>query len=78
VEPDLRDGFHPGRRHRVGASGRVDVALLVPFAAGNFAYLGVVDLLPEATTSVPPGQRHRVVTAFLIGLALLGIAARVT
>lgn len=71
-------GFTLGAVIAWGASGHVDVALLVPFAAGNFAYLGVVDLLPEATTSVPAGQRHRVVAAFLIGLGLLGIAARVT
>ena len=34
------------------ASGTIDVILLVPFAAGNFIYIGATDLVPEV-------NRHR-------------------
>lgn len=64
-----------------GLSGTVDVALLVPFAAGNFVYIAAADLIPQITAT----DRYRVpaelilVTrdkieqsaAFGIGLALL-------
>ena len=33
----------------VAISGTVNVVFLVPFAAGNFAYIGATDLLPELT-----------------------------
>jgi zinc and cadmium transporter len=29
------------------ASARIDVAFLIPFAAGNFIYIGAADLVPE-------------------------------
>jgi zinc and cadmium transporter len=62
-------------------SGTIDVAFLVPFAAGNFVYIAAADLIPQVTAT----SRYRVpaelvlVTrdkieqsvAFALGLALL-------
>ena len=54
-----------------GVSGRVDVAVLIPFAAGNFIYIAATDLLPEITTS-PTANGKAVLTAgFAAGLLLL-------
>lgn len=47
-------------------AGQVDVAVLVPFAAGNFIYIALADLLPELTTSPVP-QRKIVHTACFVG-----------
>lgn len=56
------------------ASFRIDVAFLVPFAAGNFLYIAASDLIPEVN------RHHRLATAalhfaaFVAGaLVLLGI-----
>jgi zinc and cadmium transporter len=56
-----------------GAADRWDVASLVPFAAGNFIYIGASDLVPEV-------NRHRDArgnvihfAAFATGLALLWV-----
>jgi zinc and cadmium transporter len=53
------------------ASARIDVGFLVPFAAGNFIYIGASDLVPEV-------NKHRDITsnaihfsAFVAGIALL-------
>lgn len=58
-----------------GFAGHVDVAYLVPFAAGNFIYIALADLLPEITTS--PHPRHKIVYSlcFAAGLVLLGVTA---
>jgi zinc and cadmium transporter len=54
-----------------GVSGRMDVAVLVPFAAGNFIYIAATDLLPEITTS-PTAKEKAILTAgFAAGLLLL-------
>jgi zinc and cadmium transporter len=54
-----------------GVSGHVDVAVLIPFAAGNFIYIAATDLLPEITTS-PTAKHKAVLTAgFALGLLLL-------
>jgi zinc and cadmium transporter len=58
-----------------GLAGRVDVAVLVPFAAGNFIYIAVADLLPEITTSPVPREKLVHTVTFGVGLALLlGVA----
>jgi zinc and cadmium transporter len=58
-----------------GLAGRVDVAVLVPFAAGNFIYIAVADLLPEITTSPVPREKVLHTVTFGAGLAmLLGVA----
>jgi zinc and cadmium transporter len=56
----------------------VDVAYLLPFAAGNFIYIAAADLLPEIAT--PPATRDKLETsaAFLTGLALLLVATQIT
>ncbi len=53
------------------ASGSIDVTILVPFAAGNFIYIGASDLVPEV-------NRHRDATinmihfsSFVAGVILL-------
>ena len=53
------------------ASSRLDVAFLVPFAAGNFIYIGAVDLIPEV--KVRAGLKTNVVhfAAFAMGVLLM-------
>jgi zinc and cadmium transporter len=53
------------------ASEAIDVAFLVPFAAGNFLYIGASDLVPEVNKhrSVPSSVVHFL--AFTGGVALL-------
>ncbi|HEX6247359.1 MAG TPA: ZIP family metal transporter [Nocardioidaceae bacterium] len=58
-----------------GASGRLDVAVLVPFAAGNFIYIAVADLLPEITTSPVPREKALHTITFGLGLAMLLVVA---
>ncbi|OIK25528.1 zinc transporter [Streptomyces malaysiense] len=56
-------------------AGEVDIAVLVPFAAGNFLYIAVADLLPEITTSPAPREKVLHTACFVLGLAvLLGVA----
>ncbi len=56
-------------------SGQVDTAVLVPFAAGNFIYIAVADLLPEITTSPVPKDKVLHTAMFGVGLALLLVVA---
>jgi zinc and cadmium transporter len=54
-----------------GASFHIDVRFLVPFAAGNFIYIGASDLVPEVNKhhSVPVNLLH--FASFVVGAALL-------
>ncbi len=52
-------------------AGRVDIAVLVPFAAGNFIYIAVADLLPEITTSPVPREKILHTVTFGVGLLIL-------
>lgn len=54
-----------------GASATVDVDFLVPFAAGNFLYIGAADLIPEIKkgSSIRLNAIH--FSAFTAGLAVL-------
>jgi zinc and cadmium transporter len=62
-----------------GASASLDVAVLVPFAAGNFLYIALADLVPEITTRSAAGSKVLQTTFFLAGLGLLlGTAALTT
>ncbi|MFP3907063.1 MAG: ZIP family metal transporter [Acidimicrobiales bacterium] len=54
-----------------GVSGRIDVSVLVPFAAGNFIYIAATDLLPEITTSPSAAQKAVLTAGFAAGLLLL-------
>ena len=54
-----------------GASAHVDVALLVPFAAGTFLYIALADLVPEITDRPTAGEKVVQTACFLMGLGLL-------
>lgn len=58
-----------------GLADRLDVALLVPFAAGNFLYIAIADLLPEISTSPQPREKVRNTGAFALGLVALLLVA---
>lgn len=55
-------------------SDAIDVALLLPFAAGNFAYIAASDLIPQLRAV---GLRRQLAyfAAFLLGLAVLLVVA---
>jgi zinc and cadmium transporter len=63
--------FPVGGLVAVGLAGRLDVTFLVPFAAGNFIYIALADLLPEITTSPLPTEKLLHTGAFTAGLLLL-------
>jgi zinc and cadmium transporter len=52
-------------------AGRVEVAPLIPFAAGNFIYIALADLVPELTTPTAAHQKLIGTAGFAIGLVLL-------
>jgi len=56
-------------------AGRIDVAWLVPFAAGNFIYIAVADLLPEITSTPNPRDKMLHTASFGLGLAALLVVA---
>jgi zinc and cadmium transporter len=53
------------------ASQAIDVAFLVPFAAGNFLYIGASDLVPEVNKHRSAGTSAIHFAAFVAGLAIL-------
>jgi zinc and cadmium transporter len=50
---------------------RLDVAFLVPFAAGNFIYIGAADLIPEVKAHAEPAANVVHFAAFAVGVALM-------
>lgn len=60
-----------------GLSFKMDVAWLIPFAAGNFIYIGASDLVPEVNShgdsNIKANALH--LASFVTGLALLLLAA---
>jgi zinc and cadmium transporter len=60
-----------------GLSDTLDVALLLPFAAGNFIYIGATDLVPEVSRHADEGKNLVNLAAFALGLALM-LLAKVT
>lgn len=54
-----------------GLSARVDVSWLIPFAAGNFIYIGASDLVPEVNKHCDTKDSAMNLLAFILGLALL-------
>lgn len=56
-------------------SGNVDVSVLLPFAAGNFLYIAVADLIPEITTSPDPRDKLLHSSSFAFGLGILLLVA---
>jgi zinc and cadmium transporter len=53
------------------ASFRLDVSFLVPFAAGNFLYIGAADLIPEVRAHADWRANFIHFAAFIAGVALL-------
>jgi zinc and cadmium transporter len=53
------------------ASFRLDVTFLVPFAAGNFIYIGAADLIPEVKAHADPGANVVHFAAFVLGVGLM-------
>lgn len=49
----------------------MDVSFLIPFAAGNFLYIGASDLVPEIRKHTDPGVNITNFIAFLIGVSLM-------
>jgi zinc and cadmium transporter len=60
-----------------GLSFQMDVSWLIPFAAGNFLYIGASDLVPEVNKhkNIKANAVH--LLAFVLGLALL-LFAKIT
>ena len=54
-----------------GLSFQVDVSWLIPFAAGNFFYIGASDLVPEVNKHGDLKANAIHLLAFVLGLALL-------
>ena len=52
-------------------AGRVEVAYLLPFAAGNFVYIAAADLLPELSSHPRTRDKVETTVAFAAGLVLL-------
>lgn len=57
----------------VAASGRIDVDFLVPFAAGNFIYIGASDLVPEVNKHREIGANLLYFGSFVSGITLLWV-----
>lgn len=55
---------------------RVEVAYLLPFAAGNFIYIASADLLPEITSEERTRDKIETSAAFVVGLTILLAATR--
>jgi zinc and cadmium transporter len=54
-----------------GVSNQLDIKWLIPFAAGNFLYIGAVDLVPEINKHNRLESNIVHLLAFLAGIALL-------
>ncbi|WP_339771580.1 ZIP family metal transporter [uncultured Paraglaciecola sp.] len=55
---------------------KIDVSWLIPFAAGNFIYIGASDLIPKVNNDTTHNVKDRAVTlaAFVSGIVLLYLA----
>lgn len=53
------------------ASATLDISFLIPFAAGNFIYIGASDLVPEVNKHVNPISNIIHFLSFVVGLGLL-------
>lgn len=61
-----------------GLSDHLDIAVLIPFAAGNFIYIALADLVPELTTQPAAHDKAIHTIGFTAGLALLLFVALVS
>jgi zinc and cadmium transporter len=57
-----------------GMAEHVEVAYLLPFAAGNFVYIAAADLLPEITAEERTRDKLETTATFVAGLAILLVA----
>ena len=57
------------------AAGALEIAFLVPFAAGNFVYIGATDLIPQLTATEDWREKVVHTVALLLGLGLLLLTA---
>lgn len=55
----------------------IDTAYLIPVAAGNFAYIGATDLIPELTTDPAALSKTVAIAAFAVGLLAIALAVTV-
>jgi zinc and cadmium transporter len=55
---------------------RIEVAYLLPFAAGNFIYISAADLLPELASQARTRDKIETTAAFACGLGILLAATR--
>ena len=53
------------------AAFRFDVSFLIPFAAGNFLYIGAADLIPEVNKHENPAVNIENFASFIFGMALM-------
>jgi zinc and cadmium transporter len=54
-----------------GLSNSFDVAVLIPFAAGNFLYIAAADLIPQFSGETSGTGKAILMASFLTGLAIL-------
>lgn len=59
-----------------GLADHIEVAYLLPFAAGNFIYIAAADLLPEITSETRTGDKLETSGAFVLGLVILLVATQ--
>lgn len=55
----------------LAVSARFEPSILLPFAAGNFVYIGAADLIPEVTRGNSPRSRLRDLACFVLGVLLM-------
>jgi zinc and cadmium transporter len=70
--------FLAGSLAAYGLAERVEIAYLVPFAAGNFVYIALADLLPEISTARELTDKLIHTGGFVLGLGLLLAVAAAT
>lgn len=63
--------FLAGALIAYGLADHIEVAYLLPFAAGNFIYIAAADLLPEITSETRTRDKLETSTAFALGLVIL-------
>jgi zinc and cadmium transporter len=59
-----------------GMADHIEVAYLLPFAAGNFIYIAAADLLPEITSEERARDKLETSATFVAGLVILLVATQ--
>lgn len=63
--------FFLGALVAYGLAAHVEVAVLIPFAAGNFIYIALADLVPELTTTPAAHEKAVHTIGIVVGLGVL-------